>query len=390
MHRMILHLSPISTPTGVGFVRVGCYNVHMNPDDPANRPTDEGRAHRRRDRYPGTHPRRFEQRYKELDADAYPGITEQVKARGGTPAGTHLPVLVEEIMAALNPAEGEVVADCTLGYGGHTEAFLNRIGLSGRVHAFDVDATEMQRTKERLAAYGDRVSYHRSNFAGIGKIMAEIGIDGYDVILADIGVSSMQVDNPERGFSYKYDGPLDMRMDARITRSAADLLMQLSADQIAQALVDLADEPDAAAISWAIVQSRGRQPIRSTSQLMKLIFEVKGMTAAQWRKRSQARQNELHPAARTFQAMRILVNDELGSLRGLLRIAPSCLRPGGRMGIISFHSGEDRLVERSFNEGKQYGMFDAISPEPIRPSGKERFDNPRSASAKFRWARRAN
>ncbi|MCL2329724.1 MAG: 16S rRNA (cytosine(1402)-N(4))-methyltransferase RsmH [Phycisphaerae bacterium] len=347
------------------------------------------RPHRRRQRYSGSHPRRFEHRYKEHAPQAYPGIVEQVRARGGTPAGTHIPVLVDEIMAALRPAPGELVADCTLGYGGHTEVFLDRIAPTGRVWAFDVDAASMQRTKERLAPKaGDRIRYHRSNFAGIGKVLGEAGIDGFDVILADLGVSSMQVDMPDRGFSYKFDGPLDMRMDDRIPRSAADLLMTLSTEQIAQALDEFADEPDAIGIAQQIVQSRDRQPIRTTQQLTRLIFEVKRITPNQWRKRAKERQNELHPAARTFQALRILVNDELGSLRSLLRVVPSCLRPGGRIGIISFHSGEDRLVERSFNECRLSGIYEEVSTEPIRPSGRERFDNPRSASAKFRWARR--
>ena len=235
---------------------------------------------------------------------------------------------------------------------------------------------------------GDRISFHRSNFGGIGKVMAEARIDGYDAILADLGVSSMQVDDPARGFSYKFDGPLDMRMDERIPRTAADLLMSLSAEQIAGALDELADEPDHRAIARAVVQVRERQPIRSTSQLTRLIFDAKGISPKEWKQRSKARQNELHPAARTFQALRILVNDELGSLRQLLRIAPSCLRPGGRIGIISFHSGEDRLVERVFNEGHISGMYAAICDEPIRPGPKERFDNPRSASARLRWARR--
>ena len=222
------------------------------------------RPHQRRQRYSGSHPRRFEHRYKEHAPQAYPGIVEQVRARGGTPAGTHIPVLVDEIMAALRPAPGEFVADCTLGYGGHTEVFLDRIAPTGRIWAFDVDAASMQRTKERLAQKaGDRICYCRSNFAGIGKVLGEMdaasasgGIHGFDVILADLGVSSMQVDMPDRGFSYKFDGPLDMRMDDRIPRSAADLLMTLSPEQIARALDEFADEQDAVAIAQQIVRMR--------------------------------------------------------------------------------------------------------------------------------------
>lgn len=348
----------------------------------------EGEPHRRRTRYPGTHPRRFEQRYKEHAAQDYPEIVQQVRDRGGTPAGTHVPVLVAEIMAALQPGPGESVADGTLGFGGHATEFLERTGPDGRLFGFDLDGRELERTRERLSRFGERVSFHRSNFAGVAKAMAQAGIDGYDIIFADLGVSSMQVDNPMRGFSYKFDGPLDMRMDDRNPRSAADLLMTMPEQELAAALEELADEPHHRAIARAVVRNRATRPIRRTSHLTRIIFEAKGITTKQWRERAQANQHELHPAARTFQALRILVNDELGSLRQLLRIAPACLKPGGRIGIICFQSGEERIVRNAFEEGRQTGVYTDALEEPIRPSSQERFDNPRSASARFFWARR--
>jgi 16S rRNA (cytosine1402-N4)-methyltransferase len=313
-----------------------------------------GRPHRRRSRYPGTHPRRYEHRYKELNPQDYPEIQEHVRGRGHTPAGTHVPVMVAEVMACLRPLPGEIVADCTVGYGGHAKEFLRRIGPGGRLLAFDVDERELERTRQRLAEAGfaENIRFHRSNFAGIGKALMIDQLDGYDVIFADLGVSSMQVDDPSRGFSYKHDGPLDMRMDQRIRRTAADWLREMSAEELAAVLHDLADEPDAERIAREIVEHRTSEPIERTGQLVQAIFKAKRVTRRQWREHAAEDQRELHPAARVFQALRILVNDEFSSLRHLLRIAPSCLRPGGRIGIISFHSGEDRLVARSFREGR--------------------------------------
>jgi 16S rRNA (cytosine1402-N4)-methyltransferase len=358
---------------------------------PAHEPQDGSTSpqHRRRRRYPGTHPRKFEHRYKEHSTERYPEIVQQVRERGGTPAGTHIPVLLPEIMDALRPAPGEVVADCTLGYGGHATEFLARTAPNGRVLGFDVDGREMERTRERLAEYGDRLSCHRSNFAGIAKVMGAAGVAGYDIIFADLGVSSMQVDNPARGFSYKYDGPLDMRMDDRLPRTAADLLATLTERQIADALEQLADEPQHRAIARLIVARREARPIRRTGQLSDLIFEAKGITKKQWRERARGNQQELHPSAKSFQALRILVNDELGSLRQLLRIAPACLSPGGRLGIICFQSGEERAVQRSLGEGLAAGVYERVCEDPLRAGPQERFDNPRSSSARFYWATRA-
>ena len=319
-------------------------------NEPGRQPPPHPRPPRRK-RYAGTHPRRFEEKYKELNAEAYPEIRETVRSRGMTPAGTHVPILVAEVMAALDPKPGEIVADCTLGHGGHAIEFLKRIGSTGRLLGFDVDGEELERTRRRLAESGGRFTVHRCNFAGIGKVLAQEGLDGYGIVFADLGLSSMQIDDPRRGFSYKHDGPLDMRMDARIPRTAADLLATLPEAKLAAALADLADEPDGRRIARRIVEERARRPVGRTTHLVRLVFEAKGMKPADWRKRPDKGSRDLHPAARTFQALRILVNDELGCLRQLLRIAPACLRAGGRLGIISFHSGEDSLVESAFDAG---------------------------------------
>lgn len=289
-------------------------------------------------------------------------------------------------MACLAPAPGEVVADCTLGYGGHAVEFLKRIGPTGRLCAFDVDADQLARAQERLVPLGGHLSFHRSNFAGIDKILWTEGLDGYDIIFADLGVSSMQIDDPLRGFSYKHEGPLDMRMDQRISFTAADLVAKLSVEYLATALKDLADEPDAYHIARLIVERRQKTPITRTRQLSSLVFEAKGLSFREWRSQRNANQKDLHPAARTFQALRILVNDELGCLRQLLRIAPFCLRAGGRIGILSFHSGEAKMIDQAFHDGLSDGSYSTVA-KTILPTREERYLNPRGSSAQFRWAR---
>ncbi len=353
--------------------------VEQNPDE-----------HKRRPRYRGTHPRRFEERYKERDPEAHPELQERLHARGRTPAGTHVPVLPAEVMAALDPKPGETVADCTLGYGGHAAELLRRIALGGRLVGFDVDAASLERTRARLeplaAQAGARLHIYRSNFAGIARPMRELGIEGYDAILADLGVSSMQIDDPARGFSYRQDGPLDMRMDDRIGQTAADLLRTLPQEELCAALRDLGEEPDAEAIAQRIVAERAIHQIARTLELAELVLAVKGISRPEWRKR--AKHGETHPAALTFQALRMLVNDELGALNQFLRALPYCLRPGGRVAIISFHNGEDRLVKGNFRDALRAGLFSEASDAPIRPGSNELNSNPRAASAKLRWARR--
>jgi 16S rRNA (cytosine1402-N4)-methyltransferase len=345
--------------------------------------------HKRRRRYSGTHPRRFDQKYKEHDPAKYPETQQKLRAKGKTPAGTHVPVLLDEVIACLDPKPGEIIADCTLGYGGHALAFINRIGPTGRLIGFDMDGEELEKAKQRLAGRPCKMSFYHSNYAGLANVLTTEGIDGYDIIFADLGVSSMQVDDPSRGISYKNEGPLDMRMDRRLKRTGADLLASLSEQELSTALLELSDEPDHVQIAKFIVAQRQIRPISTTSELIRIVFNAKGLTAKTWRKQQLASPfGTLHPAARTFQALRIMVNDELGSLKALLRIAPRILRPGGRIGIISFHSGEDRLVKQSFREGLAEGIYEAITKKSVVPRVQEIMHNPRSSSAKFRHARK--
>jgi 16S rRNA (cytosine1402-N4)-methyltransferase len=342
--------------------------------------------HQRRRRYSGTHPKHFNQKYKEHNLDAYPQTKEHLRAKGKTPAGTHVPVLVEEVMACLNPKPGEIVVDCTVGYGGHASEFLKHIVPTGKLIAIDVDKTELDRTGHRLSKGTSPISFHHSNFAGLAKVLKKEGLAGCDIIFADLGVSSMQIDNPDRGMSYKHKGLIDMRMDSRLKQTGADLLNTLSEEELSKAFLELADEPDHKKIAQFIVAQRAVQPITQTEQLIRIIFSVKGLTEKLWKKQNRAGFGKLHPAARTFQTLRILVNDELGSLKELLRISQYCLRPGGRIGIISFHSGEDRIVKRWFRDNVRAGIYQTASKDAIVPRIKEIISNPRSASAKFRWA----
>jgi 16S rRNA (cytosine1402-N4)-methyltransferase len=348
----------------------------------------ESPKHERRLRYGGTHPKSFQQKYKERDPQRYPHLHQRLRAKGKTPAGTHVPIMVEEVIATLKPQPGEVVVDCTLGYGGHTRVFADHLGSSGRIVGLDVDGAELEKTRARLQDIAPAFRVYRNNYAGLVQVLDQERLPGFDIIFADIGVSSMQVDDPCRGISYKHKGPLDMRMDDRLSKTGADLLETLPEQEIGIALRELSDEPDFQAIAAAIVARRKTRPITQTGQLIRLIFEVKRLTPQQWKAQQRRKFNTLHPAARTFQALRILVNDELGALKQLLRVAPQCLNPGGRIGIISFHSGEDRLVKQAFRLGKEEGTYDTIAHKPLTPRRKEIMANPRCTAAKYRYARK--
>ncbi len=352
-------------------------------DESAPSPEQPGRP-RRRKRYAGTHPRRFDERYKELQPGKYPDMHEHIRAQGRTPAGTHVPVLMAESLKVLRPVAGEVVADCTLGFAGHAREFLKRIQPGGRLIGLDCDGVQLERARARLAEMSGAYSLHRTKFAGLPKVLEREQVRGVDIVFADLGVSSMQIDDPARGLSYKHDGPLDMRLDDRAGRTAADWLARASGGELAGALREFADEPDAEVIAEAVVARRRREALATTGQLVDLVLAAKGLTRRNWRLAGDS-----HPAARTFQALRILVNDELGALAELLRVAPNCLNPGGRIGIISFHSGEDRLVKRAFSAGREGGLYRDVSDDVVRPSAGERRDNPRSGSARLRWAVRA-
>lgn len=303
-----------------------------------------------------------------------------------TPEGEHRPVLLAEVLDVLRPAPGEVAADCTTGWAGHAAELLRRVGPSGRLIGLDLDAENLPRARPRLEEVGHPFSLHHTNFAALPAVLGEQGLDGADLVLADLGMSSMQVDDVERGFSYSRDGPLDMRMDRTRGRTAAEVLATISEEDLAVALNELADEPEPRRVASVIVAARAQGKIERTGELAKLLLEA---NRPGWRLHPERGKWNLHPAARTFQALRILVNRELPSLEQLLRMLPSCLRPGGRTAIISFHSGEDRLVKGAFRAGQAAGVYSQVADDPVRASDREKQNNPRSRSAKLRWAIRA-
>lgn len=346
--------------------------------------TPEGAPRKRRIRYRGTHPRRFEEKYKELDPERYAEDLKKVMDRGQTPAGTHRPIAVQPILKALAPKPGEIGVDATLGYGGHARELLQRIVPGGRLYGLDVDPLELPRTERRLRDMGygeDVLTVRRINFSGLAQVREEAG-RGFDFVLADLGVSSMQIDNPARGFTFKAEGPLDLRLDPQQGRSAAELLLDIPENELVLTLYDHADEPHAEDIAAALCARRGS--IETTLDLAEAVREaLQGLPGTE---RDETIKSSLQ---RTFQALRIAVNDEFGVLDRLLAQLPSCLAPGGRAAILTFHSGEDRRVKKSFKAFLQEGMYSGIAPDPIRPSPEERRSNPRSACAKLRWAVRA-
>jgi 16S rRNA (cytosine1402-N4)-methyltransferase len=312
------------------------------------------------------------------------------RGRRSTPEGAHRPVMLDEILAALDPKPGDVAVDCTLGFAGHAVELLRRVDPDGRLIAIDLDAANVETAREKLSSISSSLTLHHGNFAGLPAILAEAGLEGCDCLLADLGMSSMQVDDPERGFSFSRDGPLDMRMDRARGQTAAELLNTLSESELANAFRELGDEPQAARIAAAIVRRRTSKRFERTCELMELILEAAPVAVNSHPRRGEPtpRQQRIRPAARVFQALRILVNRELANLQELVRVLPWCLRPGGRAAIISFHSGEDRLVKAAFKEGLRIGLYSKISEDPIRPLMGERMENPRSRSAKLRWATR--
>jgi 16S rRNA (cytosine1402-N4)-methyltransferase len=310
------------------------------------------------------------------------------RPRRSTPTGEHRPVLLNEALAVLDPKPGQIVVDCTVGWAGHAAELLRGVGPHGRLIGFDLDADNLPRAKERLQAIGHPYTLHHGNFAGIQSMLAEEGLLAVDMVLVDLGMSSMQVDDPERGFSYVRDGRLDMRMDRTRGRTAADLLATITPEELAQALAELGDEPHARRIAAAICMVRDQNPITRTTELARIVAEAVQPGGDAWRLHPSRDRWITHPAARTFQVLRILVNRELANLEQLLRVLPTVLKPGGRAAIISFHSGEDRLVKAAFRNGLRAGVYEAMSEEPIRARYSERTANPRSRSAKLRWARR--
>ena len=339
--------------------------------------TQDDSPRQRRPRYKGTHPRRFEEKYKELSPEQHAAELAKVLARGHTPAGTHRSIMVAEILEVLDPKPGEVALDATLGYGGHTRELLPRLLPGGRLFGVDVDPLELPRTETRLRDLGfgeDVLTVRRMNFAGLPRLKAEAG--GFDVVLADLGVSSMQIDNPARGFTWKADGPLDLRLNPQRGRAAADLLASLDETALTELLVENSDEPHAAAIAREV---HGRD-IRTTRELangVRMALRAEGLDEDDTKKALQ----------RTFQALRIAVNDEFTVLDQFLARLPGVLNPGGRVAILTFHSGEDRRVKKAFQQGLREGLYQEVAPEPLRAGPEERRANPRSTSAKLRWAK---
>jgi 16S rRNA (cytosine1402-N4)-methyltransferase len=336
--------------------------------------------HKRRPRYSGKNPRRFEDKYKEHNPARYAATVEKVLASGKTPAGTHRPIMVAEILELLAPKPGEVAVDCTLGYGGHAREILTRLAPGGKLLGLDADPIELPKTEARLRTLGfgrEIFTAHRSNFAGLPQVLAANKITGADLILADLGVSSMQIDDPARGFSVKFDGPLDMRMNPQRGQPASAFLAKINSDALAALLVEYADEPHAAALAPALAGTT----FATTKSIATAI------RAALPRLNKEDCDLSIR---RVFQSLRIAVNDEFSALDTFLRNLPACLNPGGCVAILTFHSGEDRRVKKSFEAGLRGGIFSDIAREVLRPSPAERNANPRSAPAKLRWARRAD
>ncbi len=297
----------------------------------------------------------------------------------------HVPVLADAVLDALSPQPSQTFVDCTVGLGGHSRLLLERIVPGGRLIGTDFDPRNLELARANLdGVSGGEFTLHHSNFAAIPALLASDGLTQVDGILADLGVASPQIDDPMRGFSYRQSGPLDMRMDPSRTMSCADLIAKISEKELREALLELGDETDAPQIARLIVERRASLPILTTDDLTEIICEARDFTL------QRAAGAKLHPAARTFQALRILVNRETHNLDRLLAVAPDLLKPGGRIAIISFHSGEYRRVKQNFRELYRSGVYSRTSIDPIVATEMEQRVNPRSRSAKLRWAERSD
>lgn len=344
------------------------------------------KPHKRRVRYSGTHPRKFSEKYKELNPEKYQDTIERVISKGSTPAGMHISICVQEILTFLQIKPGMKGLDATLGYGGHSRKMLEALQGRGHLYALDVDPIEIVKTTKRLreAGFSEEIFTPISeNFANVDRVAEQYG--SFDFLLADLGVSSMQIDNPERGFSYKQEGPLDLRLNPQNGEPASERLRKMNREEIEGMLIDNSDEPYAAEIARAIVgRNRKGQKIDTTTKLAELIGETLAFLPEKERKEAVKKS-----CARVFQALRIDVNSEFEVLEAFLTKLPSCMAPGGRIAILTFHSGEDRLVKRAFKEGKKAGIYSEVAEDVIRPSSEECVKNPRAKSTKMRWAVRA-
>jgi 16S rRNA (cytosine1402-N4)-methyltransferase len=347
---------------------------------------NQEQKHQRRVRYKGTHPKEYKEKYKELQPEKYADAVAKVIQKGSTPAGMHRSICVNEILDILQIKPGETGLDATLGYGGHTLEMLKCLDSKGHMYAIDVDSIELPRTQERLArlGYGPEIlTIKQMNFSEIDQITLEAG--PLNFVLADLGVSSMQIDNPERGFSFKREGPLDLRLNPKRGRSAAERLRTISQYELEGMLVENADEPNAVAISRAIISEiRKGTDISTTTQLQQIIKDTLKYIPG-----SNSNDAAKKTCQRCFQALRIDVNNEFEVLYEFLEKLPATLAEGGRVAILTFHSGEDRLVKKSFQRFFREGVYREVAPEPIRPSAEECNTNGRARCAKLRWAIKA-
>ena len=289
----------------------------------------------------------------------------------------HVPVLLEETLEYLNVRPGGVVVDATLGLGGHSAAIARRLGANGKLIAFDRDAQAMELAKAKLATLAEElgsempaVEFVARPFSEIAEVVKPGTLDG---LLADFGVSSLQLDEAHRGFSFRADGPLDMRMDARSELTAEQVVNEADEEELARIVYEYGEERRSRRIARAVVRAR---PIRTTAELAGVISAVA----------PSMKGDKIHPATRSFQALRIHVNDELGEIQSLLKSAGSLLKPGGRVVLISFHSLEDRLVKDAFKEAQKLGSFELLTKKPVVAEEQEAMRNPRSRSAKLRAA----
>ena len=346
----------------------------------------EEKQHKRRIRYSGKYPKKFEEKYKEHNPEKYKDTIARVIEKGSTPAGMHISIMVNEILDFLQIKPGQQGLDCTLGYGGHSRKMMEQLHGEGRLVSLDIDPIESEKTVKRLrdAGFGEELfKFCQTNFANIDEVAKEYG--KFDFVLADLGVSSMQIDNPKRGFSYKTEGPLDLRLDPLHGDSAADRLRQIDQDEFEGMLIENSDEPYAKEIAAKVFyKMREGASMNTTTELRQAVEEA--LVRVPKAERDEAVKKS---CARTFQALRIDVNSEFEVLYSFLEKLDGILNPGGRVAILTFHSGEDRLVKKAFKELQKAGVYSDVSKDVIRPSREECHVNPRAKSTKMRWAIKA-
>lgn len=297
------------------------------------------------------------------------------------PSSGHDPVLLNEVLELLGVAEGQIVVDCTLGRAGHSSAMAKRLGSGGLLIGMDADPRNLEFASGRLESASCRRRLFHANFAELAEVLRECGVSEVDAILADLGLSTNQLLDPQYGLSFAADSPLDMRIDPRIQISAGDIVNRWPEEKLANLLYELAQERGSRRIARQIVHRRKMAPIRTTGELAELVYQAIGRATPR---------DRIDPATRTFMALRMAVNSEMENLQRLLEIAPRMLKVGGRLGVISFHSTEDRMVKEAFRTGRQQRWLELVTKKPVTPGEDEMLANPRSRSAKLRVVRRTD